>query len=105
MISDNESKKPVPLDAKGLTEIDWSLTAGGTLYKMEVFKKMQYPWFVTTTHGTEDTYFCARLRENKIKVYLDNDIQAGHVDRETGKVYCCDGQIRTQEEYNLFIKK
>jgi len=98
MISDGESKKPVPLNAKGLLEIDWSLTAGGTLYKMDIFKKIEYPWFVTTTKGTEDTYFCARLRENGIKAYLDNDILAEHVDRNTGMVYCCDGTIKKKND-------
>ncbi len=86
-IPDSESKQPVPLNATGLTEIDWSLTAGGTLYKMDVFKKLPYPWFMTTSHATEDTYFCARMREAGMKVHLDNDIWADHVDKSNGDSY------------------
>lgn len=89
MISEpgSESKMPVPMDATGLTEIDWSLTAGGTLIKMDVFKRLPYPWYMTIPQGTEDTYFCARLREAGIKCFIDNDIWADHVDKSNGDSY------------------
>lgn len=91
IIRDGESKMGVPVDSKGLIEIDWTLTAGGTLYNMDVFRKLPYPWFLTTEHGTEDTYFCARAREAGIKIYLDCDIKAKHVDKGTGIIYSFDG--------------
>src|SRR3990167_5764093 len=88
---DGESKRPVPKDSTGLIEIDWSLSAGCTLYKTDVFRKMQYPWFLTTKSGTEDTYFCARLREHEIKAWVDTDIKVGHVDKSKGIIYSFDG--------------
>lgn len=93
-IPGSDSKQSVPLTATGLTEIDWALSAGGTLYKMDVFKRLPYPWFMTTPHATEDTFFCARLREVGIKCYLDNDLWADHVDKSNGDSYGKDGIVR-----------
>lgn len=103
LIRDGESKQGVPLTQTGLVEVDWSLTCGLTLYKMDVFKKIPYPWFITSIQGTEDTYFSARARECGIKSFLDTSIQAGHVDKKTGIVYCCDGKIRSKNEYEDYI--
>lgn len=93
-IPGSESKQPVPLNATGLMEIDWSLTAGGSLIKMDVFKRIPYPWYLTMQQGTEDTYFCARLREAGIKCWLDNDIFADHVDKSNGDSYGKEGIIQ-----------
>ena len=86
MIKVGESYEPAP-SSPDLLEIDWSLTAGGTLYRMDVFRKLEYPWFVSSAKGTEDTYFCARLREHGLKAYLDNTLTAGHMDKKTRKIY------------------
>lgn len=87
LISDGESKQGVPLNSVGLIDIDWSLTAGLTLIKTEVFRKIPYPWFVTTTRGTEDTYFTARAKEVGYKLWLDTDIKAIHADKGNKKEY------------------
>lgn len=87
----SESKQGVPLDATGMVEVDWSLTAGLTLIKMDVFKKLPYPWYLTTEQGTEDTYFTQRLREAGIKSWLDTSIKAVHVDKATMMGHSFDG--------------
>jgi hypothetical protein len=102
-VPNSESKMSVPLDAKGLVEVDWSLAAGLTLVKTEVFKRLAYPWYLTTAQGTEDTYFCARLRESGIKAYLDTDVKAVHVDKENRIGYGFDG-IKSLEEYEKLMK-
>lgn len=84
---DGKSRMPVPKDATGLVQIKGSLSAGLTLIKTRVFDKIKYPWFLTTTRGTEDTYFCDRLNEAGIDYWLDADVKATHVDRATGKKY------------------
>lgn len=87
LIKVGDSKGPVPLDSKGLVNIDWALTSGCTLIKTEVFKNMKYPWFYTNIKHTEDTYFTNLATENGYKVWLDADIKAVHIDRSTGKRY------------------
>jgi hypothetical protein len=81
------SKAPVPADATGLVECDWSLTCGLTLYSMDVFRAIPYPWFLTTHRGTEDTYFTARAREHGFKSMLDTSVRAIHVDKANGRRY------------------
>lgn len=87
----SESHQPVPFNSTGIIEIDWSLTAGLTLIKMDVFKKMPYPWYMTIPQGTEDTFFSARLREMGIKSYMDTSIKADHVDKSNGDSYGFNG--------------
>ena len=87
LVSDGESKQGVPLESTGLIDVDWSLTAGLTLIKTDVFRKINYPWFVTTKKGTEDTYFTARAQENGYKLWLDTEVKAVHVDKQTNKHY------------------
>lgn len=83
----SESKQPVPLDSKGLVEADWALTGGGTLIKMDVFKRIPYPWYLTTPQGTEDVYLTARLNEVGIKSWIDCDLWASHIDKSNGDSY------------------
>jgi len=96
MISEEvgESKRPVPLDSKGLIKADWSLTAGLTLLNMNVFRKINYPYYLTTDRGTEDTYLTARLKEAGIDSWLDTDVKAGHVDKKTRDIYTLSGIVK-----------
>jgi hypothetical protein len=96
MISEEvgESKRPVPLDSKGLIKADWSLTAGLTLLNMNVFRKINYPYYLTTDRGTEDTYLTARLKEAGIDSWLDTDVKAGHVDKKTRDIYTFSGIVK-----------
>lgn len=82
---DGEAKMPVSADARGLVSVDWSLACGLTLYRVDVFGRYPYPWFRTTTHGTEDTYATARMLEAGVEVWLDADVRAAHVDKATGQ--------------------
>ena len=83
----SESKIPVPLNSRGLIEIDQSLAAGLTLIKTSVYKKIEYPWYLTGDEFTEDYYFTQRAKEANIKSYLDTSIQAIHIDKQIGKQY------------------
>lgn len=94
LILNGETKDPVPVNATGLVEVDWSLTAGCTLYNVEVFRKMDYPYFHTSDKGTEDTYFTQKAIRHGIKSYLDTDLKVGHVDKSTGDIYYLDKIIK-----------
>lgn len=58
---------------------------GVCLIKMEVFDKLQKPWFQfimgkdgQIIHG-EDGYFCAEARKQGYKIYCDPKIEVGHI--------------------------
>jgi hypothetical protein len=52
---------------------------GGMLIRSEVFREVAYPWFVHTTEQSEDLYFCDRLAEAGIPMYVDLDARLGHL--------------------------
>lgn len=71
-----------------------------TLIRIDLFKELQRPWFVTedsdrfadginnASQCTEDLYFCNRvLTETSFKVWCDASIQAFHEDVYTGRRY------------------
>lgn len=97
MIED-EKKRPsrIEFDKIGETFDDvLVLCSGCTLFKTEVFKRIEAPWYKEIlVNGkiqvTEDTYMCQQIRnvDNPvIKTILDTSIQCLHVDRTKGVLY------------------
>ena len=64
-----------------------TLPMGCTLYKVEIFKQIQFPFCVTTNMITQDSYLSQQLREAGIKLHVDTSIRCEHRDRKTGRVY------------------
>lgn len=72
---------------------------GCTLIKMEVFDKIDPPWFKTVPgyvkenpnvvlpHLTEDTYFCDKARAAGFEIVADTEVQCPHVDWVSGISY------------------
>lgn len=71
---------------------------GCTLIHMDVFRKIQPPWFrtiqPTTSDGshltpqlTEDIYFCNKARDAGYEIIVDTSVQCGHVDFKHGITY------------------
>ncbi len=71
---------------------------GCTLINMEVFRKMEKPWFKTCpgyspktfapqSKLTEDVYFCMKAKEAGFNLVVDTSIQCGHVDWRKGLIY------------------
>lgn len=71
---------------------------GCTLIKMDVFKKIEKPWFKTVHQYvgngsrllpgmTEDIYFCEKARAAGFDIIVDTSIQCGHVDWRTGLIF------------------
>lgn len=74
-------------DGPGLLEVDGSLAAGCTLYRIAALQKLPRPWFRTTHKGTEDTWFTQLAREHGVVSWLDRDLKVDHVDKATGRAY------------------
>jgi len=65
---------------------------GCALIKMDVFDRISWPWFKWVVyedgHGTlsEDLYFCEQCRMNNIKIYMDPQVNCGHMLRHVQEV-------------------
>lgn len=74
-------------DVEGpLVEV-YTAPMGCTLIKMDVFSRINTPWFVTTGQLTQDSFFSQQARDAGITLWCDTTIRCEHVDRETGMVY------------------
>ena len=60
---------------------------GCTLIKVDVFKKIEMPWFVTTGQLTQDSFFSQKARDAGYTLWCDTSIRCDHIDRDTGIVY------------------
>lgn len=65
----------------------YTIPQGFTLFKTDVFRVIEPPWFVTTAHLTQDSYFSQLAREAGFKLWIDTDIRCKHIDRISGTVY------------------
>jgi SAM-dependent methyltransferase len=79
--------KRTHLDADGQVHECYTLPQGCTLIPTEVFLQTTYPYFVTTEHLTQDSFFSQLARDAGWKLLCDTSIRCRHVDRVTGKVY------------------
>lgn len=65
-----ESKELMPVDGVGF---------GCVLTKVDVFKKIEPPWFVYDKFLGEDIYFCRKAQEKGYEIFLDPKVRAGHI--------------------------
>lgn len=81
--------KPIrgPLSADGQVHEVYTLAMGCSLFPVEMFRKIKYPWFVTTEHLSQDSFFSQLAREAGYKLLVDTSIKCRHIDVRTGKVY------------------
>jgi len=67
----------------GLVEVDATGVACCGLFDMEVFENIPAPWFETrkTKNGVvgEDVRFCEKARDAGYRIYVDCDLQVGHL--------------------------
>ncbi len=52
---------------------------GAALIKVEVFKKLKSPYFMSTCGTGEDVYFCLQARKAGVRVYMDTSTKLGHL--------------------------
>jgi hypothetical protein len=68
---------------------------GCTLWRLELFRALPPPWFVTVNDVidgqaqgfTQDLYFCKRARMAGRRFAVDTRVRVGHLDLATGDVY------------------
>lgn len=67
-------------DENGLVKCD-AVGCCATVIRMEVFKHLTEPWFVTGSRNTEDIFFCVKLAHNikEAGIYCDLTVEAGHL--------------------------
>lgn len=70
----------------GVHEV-YTLSMGCTLYPIEMFKSIAYPWFKTTTNLSQDSFFSQLAREAGYKLLVDTNIKCEHRDRVTKEIF------------------
>jgi hypothetical protein len=72
------------------------IACGCTLWKLDLFKEIDPPWFTTWTRFrsddtvevmTQDLYFCRRAKEAGKRFAVDTRVKVGHMDISTGQVF------------------
>lgn len=56
---------------------------GFTLFNMQLFDKVERPWFKTAPHHTQDLFFMGKVRSKGFRVASDNRVRVGHYDQES----------------------
>ncbi len=77
-----DGKRTVAPEFKGVIEVD-AVGTGFMLINMDVFRKLKRPWFAMPplredTEG-EDYFFCTNAKNEGYKVWVDCDVQVGHL--------------------------
>ncbi len=74
------------MDTGGIEEC-YTIPMGCTLIPVSIFSEMSPPYFATTDHLTQDSFFSQKARELGYKLLVDTTIKCGHLDVNTGKMY------------------
>jgi hypothetical protein len=79
---DHESFDWSHIPNTGLMEVD-AVGCGGMLIRRHVLDAIADPWFeeghTSPEHLGEDLWFCKKAREAGFKIYVDTDVQIGHM--------------------------
>jgi hypothetical protein len=79
--------KRTALVADGAVHEVFAMPMGCTLIRTNLFLKTDFPWFATTEHLTQDTFFSQKLRDVGVRPLIDTSIRCKHVDRVTNEVF------------------
>jgi hypothetical protein len=74
-------------DPDGTLREVYTIPTGFTLFRIEVFRRIPYPWFVTGVQLTQDSFFSQQAREAGFRLWCDTAVRCRHVDRDTGEAY------------------
>jgi hypothetical protein len=80
-----EKRRAMPDD--GTIREAYTICQGCTLFPVDIFLKIPYPWFKTTENMTQDSFFSQLAREHGYKLLVDTSIKCKHIDRITQEVY------------------
>ena len=76
-----------PLVDDGKIHEVYTLPMGCSIFPVEMFMQIPFPWFKTTSHLSQDSFFSQLARDHGWKLLVDTSIKCKHIDRETGKIY------------------
>jgi hypothetical protein len=65
----------------------YTLPMGCSIFPIEIFMEIPYPWFATTANLSQDSFFSQLAREHGWKLLVDTSIRCKHIDRITGEVF------------------
>lgn len=102
--------RPVPIEGFKIGDIIHNtlvLPSGCTLISVDLFKKMEVPFYRTCTINnkptiTEDTYICQKIRDLGHDIVTDTSIQCIHVSKENGVLYGHEN-IVNQEKNQVYM--
>ena len=75
------------LAADGQIHEVYTIPMGCTLFPTSVFLETEFPYFATTEHLTQDSFFSQKARDRGYKLICDTSIRCKHVDVKTGEVF------------------
>jgi len=76
-----------------VVEVD-AVGFGGVLMRREILDKLEEPYFSFKDAG-EDVYFCARAKEQGVKIHLDGRYSIGHIG---------DAEVVTRKTYEKYVE-
>ena len=85
IIQQNGKRRDLQDDGK-IHEV-YTMAMGCSIYPIEMFMQIPYPWFKTTAHLSQDSFFSQLAREAGYKLLVDTSIKCKHIDRVTGKIF------------------
>ncbi len=65
----------------------YTLPMGCSIFPIEMFMEIPYPWFATTANLSQDSFFSQLAREHGWKLLVDTAVRCKHIDRVTGEVF------------------
>lgn len=65
----------------------YTLPMGCSIFPIEMFMEIPYPWFQTTPNLSQDSFFSQLAREAGWKLLVDTSIRCKHIDRISGEVF------------------
>ena len=97
------------LDVDGNVHEVYTLAMGCSIYPIEMFMDIPYPWFKTGISLTQDSFFSQLAREHGWKLLVDTSIRCKHIDRITREVFAYDDEpkevrsMQVKEELNELL--
>lgn len=86
----NDPESPdsfIPQPPRGDIQPCNGMGMGFTLFRLDMFRHIEQPWFKTTPDSTQDCWFFERAKKAGFKFAVDNRVKVGHMDFETRKIY------------------
>ena len=97
------------VDSEGVLNNVATVGCAATLIKVELLRKMDYPWFYTGTANTEDVYFCCKARDKvpEVSIAVDTTVPAGHYIKDKRLLYPYNAEFLKKQDEDLgeFIRE